>query len=372
MPVGLVVMRWNERVGTEILAKYPEEINITDKTLMQVYSTHEYSGESGMISLMVGSLNIASYYTGPDSGYYILLLLNVDDDPDAYEGGLSTVARTILKNLEDDAYKEMIPSLFQRLSVYPTLNEEQRLAMTYEDEIKRMIINRLRDEGVVSRSELAVWLKDRYKQGFIDLESVFVELIRRGLVKEASVKGMPSALVFFINDLLMLRRPPVNLLKDPADHGLPARLADDYRAECKKFFADYEMEEADNISLVQLFTNPQTYETLRLLRTSIVTKNELEKLKKKGVDDLDEVLRLLWENNMIQVFQDDKGNEYYGLLSDFTIERVFPKYLLNIIKKQYFQKSKTDDVLVEYLNVLEDTCYSLEEEPEVEQVEAEQ
>jgi hypothetical protein len=84
------------------------------------------------------------------------------------------------------------------------------------------------------------------------------------------------------------------------------------------------------------------------------------------------VLRLLWENNMIQVFQDDKGNEYYGLLSDFTIERVFPKYLLNIIKKQYFQKSKTDDVLVEYLNVLEDTCYSLEEEPEVEQVEAEQ
>ncbi|MDX1797143.1 MAG: hypothetical protein R3255_00700, partial [Candidatus Lokiarchaeia archaeon] len=64
MPIGLVVMRWDDRVGTEILAKYPEEINVTDKTLMQVYSTHEYSGESGMISLMIGSLNIASYYTG--------------------------------------------------------------------------------------------------------------------------------------------------------------------------------------------------------------------------------------------------------------------------------------------------------------------
>jgi len=25
MPVGLVVMKWDERVGTEILAKYPEE-----------------------------------------------------------------------------------------------------------------------------------------------------------------------------------------------------------------------------------------------------------------------------------------------------------------------------------------------------------
>jgi len=115
MPVGLVVMKWDDRVGTEILAKYPEEIVITDKTLMQVYSTHEYSGESGMISLMVGSLNIASYYTGPDKGYYILLLLNIDDDPDTYEGGLVDASRTILQNLEDDAYTQLVPSLFRRL-----------------------------------------------------------------------------------------------------------------------------------------------------------------------------------------------------------------------------------------------------------------
>ena len=201
MPVGLVVMRWDERVGTEILAKHPEEIVITDKTLMQVYSTHEYSGESGMISLMVGSLNIASYYTGPEKGYYILMLLNLDDDPDAYEGGLADASRIILQNLEEDAYQSMIPSLFRRLSVYPTLNTEQQLAMTYQDEIKRMIINRLREEGTVSKSELMVWLKDRYKQGFVDLEGVVIELIKRDIVKETSVKGMPSELIFLTNDL---------------------------------------------------------------------------------------------------------------------------------------------------------------------------
>ncbi|MHA2474063.1 MAG: hypothetical protein ACXAES_12620, partial [Promethearchaeota archaeon] len=73
MPVGLVIMRWDERAGTELLARYPEEIVLSDKVLMQVTSTHEYSGEVGMISLSVGSLNIASYYTGPEQGYYILL-----------------------------------------------------------------------------------------------------------------------------------------------------------------------------------------------------------------------------------------------------------------------------------------------------------
>ena len=46
--------------------------------------------------------------------------------------------------------------------------------------------------------------------------------------------------------------------------------------------------------------------------------------------------------------------EYYALLSDLNVSLVFPKYLLNIIKKQYEVKSKSDQVLIECLNVLED------------------
>ncbi|MFX1364864.1 MAG: hypothetical protein ACFFCE_07450 [Promethearchaeota archaeon] len=355
MPVGLAIMRWDERVGTEILAKYPEELNITDKTLMQVYSTHEYSGESGMISLMIGSLNIASYYTGPDKGFYILLLLSLDDDPDAYEGGLIDISRIILQNITDDAYVPMIPDLFRRLSVYPTLNNEQRLAITYQDEIKRLIISRLRDEGVVSKSELMVWLKDQYKQGFVDLEGVLTELIKREIVKETSVKGMPSELIFLIQDVVALRVPPVKIYSDPSNRGLPSQLEEDYKMEVKKYFQNYRPSEGDNLRIIDILINPQVYETLRLLRTAIVTKNDLEKLRKKGVDDLDDVLKLLWDTQMIQVFQDDRNNEYYALLSDYYLDLVFPKYLLNTIKKVYDQKSKASQVLVEYLTVLENS-----------------
>jgi len=355
MPVGLIVMKWDERIGTEILAKYPEEIIVNDKTLMQVYSTHEYSGESGMISLMVGSLNIASYYTGPAKGCYILLLLNLDDDPDSYETGLIDVSRMILQNLEDDAYKSLIPSLFQRLSAYPSLNDEQKIAITYQDEIKRMIIKRLRDEGVVLKSELMVWLKDKYKKGFVDLEGILLELIKRGLIKEASVKGMPSELIFLTHDIMMLRVPPVQLLKDPAERGLPTQLAKDYRSEVKKFFQTYKPSEQDNLRVVDIIVNPQVYETIKLLRSNIVTKDDLEKLKKKGVEDMDEVLKMLAESQVIHEFQDDSRNKYYALLSDFCIEMIFPKYLLNIIKVEYEKKSKAEQVLVEYLTVLENT-----------------
>ncbi len=358
MPVGFVIMRWDDRTGTEILAKYPEEISITDKTLMQVYSTHEYSGEMGMISLMVGSLNIASYYTGPEKSLYILLLLSLDDDADAYEGGLADATRQILQNLDDESFLAMVPSLFQRISVYPTLNSEQRLAMTYQDNVKKLIIDRLREEGVVSKSELMVWLKDKYKQGFVDLDSVLIDLIKQELIKEASVKGMPSELIFLTNDILMARFPP-KLIENPSEYGLPENLVGDYIAVCRKFFQNYRPSEQDNLNLLKILIDPQKYEILRLLRVSIVTRNELEKLKKKGVEDIDSALKVLWDNQLIQVFQDKTGNEYYALLSDIHLSLIFPKFLLNTIKSEYENKSKADKVLIEYLNVLEDTYMSL-------------
>ena len=125
--------------------------------------------------------------------------------------------------------------------------------------------------------------------------------------------------------------------------------------EVKKFVQNYRPTEGDNLRIIDILINPQVYETLRLLRTAIVTKNDLEKLRKKGVDDLDDVLKMLWNTQMIQVFQDERNNEYYALLSDFYMDLIFPKYLLNIIKNVYDQKSKSNQVLIEYLTVLENS-----------------
>ena len=355
MPIGLVIMRWDIKVSTEILAKYPDELVITEETLMQIYAAHEYTGEPGMVSLMVGPLNIASYYTGREKPLYIMLLLNLDEDADAYEGGLSDISRVIFQNFEDNAYLEMIPFLFQRLSTYPHLNEEQSLAISYLDNVNRLILNRLREEGVISKSELKIWLKDQYREGFFDVDAILMELIKKEIIKEASVKGMPSELIFLINDLFMIRRPPINLLKNPSDRGLPEKFVDEYNITVKKFFQKYRPSEEDSLKLLEeVIADPQVYEILKLLRISIVTKNVLEKLRKKGVDDIDGGLKKLWDNQMIHVFQDARGNEYYALLTDFHSSLMYPKYMINIIIQQYAVKSKSNAVLIEYLNVLDD------------------
>ncbi|MHA2400053.1 MAG: LamG-like jellyroll fold domain-containing protein [Promethearchaeota archaeon] len=361
-PLGLLLMKWDERIGVELLGRYPEDANMSEKALMQIYGTHEYSGEKGAITLIRGNLNVLSYYTGPETGYYIILILSEEDDPDMYEGAMANVAQLILQNIEDDVYIEMIPSIFQRLSVYPSLSYEQNLIFHYQDSVKQMIINILRDYGVITKSELIIWVRDRELEGIIDLEAILAELIKIELIKVASVKGIPSELIFLTKDIFMLRVPPDSLFKDPASYGLPTTLTKLYQEEVQNFFNDYQPTEIDTVKLLNSLINPEVYETVRLLRIAIVTMKDFEKLKNKGVSDIYGVLRKLWDINMIRVFKDENGVEYYTLFTDFHVNLIFPKYLLNVIKVLNDQKSKSDKVLIQYLNILEEAYYNLKSE----------
>ena len=65
MTLGLVIMKWDERMGAELFARYPEEIDLQDKTMMQIYSTHEYTGEAGMISMTAGLYQYCVLLYGP-------------------------------------------------------------------------------------------------------------------------------------------------------------------------------------------------------------------------------------------------------------------------------------------------------------------
>ena len=93
---------------------------------------------------------------------------------------------------------------------------------------------------------------------------------------------------------------------------------------------------------------------------AIVTRDDLEKLQKKGVDDVDYVLKKLWEAKMIVVLQDDSGNEYYGLQSDLKILKIFPQYNLNLLRTQSSNKTKSTNVLLENVDALKDQFRNIE------------
>ena len=355
MPVGLIFMKWNEITGNEILAKYPEDLDISNRTLLQLFHTHEYTGERGMISLMVGTSHIASYYTGPESNYCIAILLGLGEDPDEYEGALADVAQIFLQNLEDEDYIELVPNLFQYLIDYPQFNKEQQLIYLYNNEIKRWILNRLREEGILSKSQLEIWLRQTFPNGFGDIDLTLFEFVQNDLIQMHSIKNERSVLLFLINDLIMLRIPPFKILNNFNNFGLPKDLEAIFKEKIKLFFETYKHSEEDNLKIINILSNPRVYVIFDMLRNSILNKSDFEKLKNKGLKELDNAFKLLIDAQIITSLKDPSGNEYYILISDFYVKSFIPQYILNVLKDNFNNKTKSEPVLIKYLNILEET-----------------
>jgi hypothetical protein len=157
----------------------------------------------------------------------------------------------------------------------------------------------------------------------------------------------------------MLRVPPIDLYENPTKNGLPVQFAKEYKNDIKKFFQEYRPSPDDNVKIIDILINPEVYLVMKLLRTTIATREDLEKLRTKGVRDIYGALKLLWDTKMIKIFRDENNNEYYALITDFYLDLIFPKYLLRAIKVAYEQKSIADKALMEYLEILEDTYYDL-------------
>ncbi|MBY8984354.1 MAG: hypothetical protein KGD65_04745 [Candidatus Lokiarchaeota archaeon] len=117
MPKGLIIMRYDNKSGISIKAKYPGEgLDVSDGTLMNIFSLHEFSKQDGIVSLTVGEINIATYYTGEDLDYYVVLILKLLENPEDYEERLKEISQIILENLEEEKYIDMLPSLFTQVS----------------------------------------------------------------------------------------------------------------------------------------------------------------------------------------------------------------------------------------------------------------
>jgi len=359
--LGLVVMKWDERVGADLIAKYPEEIEIPNESLMQLYSTHEYSGEAGMVSMVSGTVSYASYYTGPETQTYVIAVLDHNDNADLYEDGLGDISQAILPMVEyQDRLTSMLPNLFQRLSLYPKMNWEQQLLILLEDKARKQVMKRFRIEGSLIKSELSIWLKDQFQDAFFDVETILRPFYNLGLIEGRTIKNMEY--VFLVQDIDIHRRPNLRIIQNLSGSGLPQALHNQFLDEIKLYFTSYYPSEEDEAKLIEVLLDPQVFEVFKLLRIACVTKPQLEKLRKKGVDDIDGTIKKLWDAGMISVLYDDNKNEYYALKTDVKITKLFGKHLINTIKEQYEMRTKPKEILTGHLQILESNYSKFQED----------
>ncbi|NVM02070.1 MAG: hypothetical protein HWN67_07020 [Candidatus Helarchaeota archaeon] len=351
MVLGLIIFKWNVRIGVEIEAKIPKKLEIEPIILKQIYSAHFLEDRPGFISLMVETLNVASYYTGHEFEYFISLLLDAEEDPDDYEDVLIDTAQLIMVNLQYDKHLLLLPNILDRISLYPTFKEEQKLAYVYSDEVRHLIMSRLVEEGNTTKNDLSGWLKEKLEIDYLIIDDIINSLVKLGLIKTAIVKIMPSELLFLIKDILLVRRPPLQILEQIKNKKINESIASEYLLSVKAFFQNYKPTLDDEKIISDIITDMDSYIILNRFRLSPLTRQGLENLKDK-VKNLEKALNKIQSAGLIQVLKDKSGEEYYFLKNDIYIEKIFPEYLIDTIRVSFNNKSVANLVLLEHLKNL--------------------
>ncbi|MFX1450452.1 MAG: hypothetical protein ACFFCM_06405 [Promethearchaeota archaeon] len=353
MVVGLIIFNWNDRIGVELDAKIPKDFALDTGIFKQIYSSHFLEERAGFLSLMVGDLNVASYYTGHELDYFISLILSSEEDPDDYEDALIDAAQLIMINLQYNKHLSLLSNIFKRISEYPKFEEEQKLAFVYSDEVRHLIMNRLIEEGNITKNDLLGWLKEKLEIEYLIIDDIINSLVKLGLIKTAIVKIMPSELLFLIKDILLVRRPPLQILEQIKNKNIDESIGSEYLSRVKAFFQTYKPTLDDEKIISDIITNIDTYSILREFRLVPLTKQELEKLKDK-VENFEKAFKKILSAGLIQVLKDKFGKEYYILKNDIYIEKIFPEYVIDTIRVSFNNRSVANLVLLEHLKNLRD------------------
>jgi len=108
MPVGILLIRWDDKLGTTLVAKYPEKFKFPSKILMNIYSQHRgQSTDPSFVTLTLTNMKISSFFSGMDenyigaSNYIIALVLRRDEKPHLYREILKRAAAKMLKKVEN-------------------------------------------------------------------------------------------------------------------------------------------------------------------------------------------------------------------------------------------------------------------------------
>ncbi len=123
MPVGILIIRWDNEIGPINEGFYPENLKITNNLLTQVYSSHRYQSlKPGFASISLKNNKVVSFFSGVGDdhisaeNYVVALLLRRDEKPSKYREILKTIAAEILDQTQDAKFLKLLPNLYRDLA----------------------------------------------------------------------------------------------------------------------------------------------------------------------------------------------------------------------------------------------------------------
>jgi len=123
LPVGILVIRWDNEIGPINEGFYPDNLKITNNLLTQVYSSHRYQSlKPGFASISLKNSKVVSFFSGVGEdhisveNYVVALLLRRDEKPQIYREMLKKIAASILDKIEGGEFRAILPELYDELA----------------------------------------------------------------------------------------------------------------------------------------------------------------------------------------------------------------------------------------------------------------
>ena len=345
LPIGLIVVKWDNKIGTVLEARYPDDVVVSPDLTMKIYGAHVLGEvrEAGFISMKIDSLNIASYFAGIEINYYVALLLKPTEDATAFEDALIEVASKIFENLEEKKYVEKLPEFYKFLEKYPVLTKDQKIASVLLDPIKSFVFRMLLEHGCVSKDQLQEEITKNLGVKTFDINAVLSSMIKSGLVVSEWVEGVPSEVVFLVRDFEVVRVPPTV-------KGTPMEVKNTIR----DLFSRYKQSPKDVAILAKAITDPEIYEIIKVLKThGGMSTSEIS--EKTGIQE-DKILNYIgWlrRNNFVVEIGEKLVSKFY-LISEPMVITFYPEYQIKSVIEKYNEGILPAKQVIRYLLFLKE------------------
>ncbi|MBD3406696.1 MAG: hypothetical protein GF411_11325 [Candidatus Lokiarchaeota archaeon] len=375
MPVALVLIDWDSKVGAVLKAKVPadfadyyrEDLNTE---IMRIFTSHAMGDATAgfsSLSVRIGGEEyaVASYYTGivrEEEQYCISLMLNTSEDPKSYEAAITSIVSHLTNSvatMTDSEVQEELENTYRRIIRLAGMTDESRLARLFADELARAVFPKLW-KGGISKEDLEEWLKMVTGLPSVSVDSILAPFEELGLVKTEWVDEIGRTCVFMIKDLEVFRAPPL-LAMEAAGKVLDPELSAEYKMEVLEFLREWKKTPEDTVSIAEILADPDCYDTLSELRRRPQNMVELEATLGIPPKELKEAVQTLKKYRVVsERRREDASGEtdkWIFLLNDIRVRLFFPEYFLASLPQDLEENpedTKLRELIHHHLRLLRD------------------
>ncbi|MHA1148748.1 MAG: hypothetical protein ACTSR8_10970 [Promethearchaeota archaeon] len=363
MPTGMILSSWDNQFGVNIEKIYPEStiVQLNKEDILTVFASCALSGDPGVFSMRMGNLNVISYYSGKPKGdeaqFLITILLAPDEGAKVYEDFLTGIGEVIINSVGDEDFNDFFIDCYEVASK-ARISEDQIISFFLRNRTNNFILEVLR-EGPITINQLERYLVRELKKKIDDINRYLKPFIENKIIKKYEVKSGARTFTYLLllKDLDIMRVPPLSTLYSIKE-GIDPEFKKLYLSAINKFFNNYYPSEADKKIILNIISNPSTFEIIRLLREEFIEYNEIYAKLGFEMKNTAKNLNKLTDTEIVYTVKIESGQVWLFLLSDIYASMIFPSYLIDVIYGSWERGEIDEEIALYHLNALREDYFS--------------